>query len=98
MIYLRQGSDTMNMIKSTINIDKDLKDQLEILVRCKKISSLTEGINMAINDFINKQKRSDYEAKMALAAADEAFMRRTMVVQEEFEGLDKDIDLGDEEW
>ncbi|MCR5461746.1 MAG: hypothetical protein K6E87_01630 [bacterium] len=88
----------MEMIKSTINIDKELKEQLETLVRCKKIASLTEGINLAINDFINKQKRSDYEARMALASKDDAFMRRTMVVQEEFEKLDRDINLGDDEW
>lgn len=88
----------MDMIKSTINIDKELKAQLEILVKCKKISSLTEGINLAINDFINKQKRNDYEARMALASKDDAFMRRTMVVQEEFEKLDRDINLGDDEW
>ena len=88
----------MNMIKSTINIDKNLKDQLEILVRCKKISSLTEGINNAIYDYLKKMKRLSYEMKMKEAAQDSAFMARTMRVQEEFEGLDREVDLGDDEW
>ena len=88
----------MNMVKSTINLDKDLKEQLEILVELKKISSLTEGINKAIEEFIKMEKKKDYELKMALAIRDEAFMKRTMIVQEEMELLDKDVDLGDEEW
>ena len=88
----------MSIVKSTINLDKDLKDQLEILVKDGKISSLTEGINIAISDYLKKLKRTAYEKKKEEAAKDSAFMVRTMRVQEEFEGLDKDIDSGEDTW
>ena len=88
----------MPIVKSTINLEKDLKDQLEMLVKEEKISSLTEGINNAIYDYLKKMKRLSYEMKMKEAAQDSAFMARTMRVQEEFEGLDREVDLGDDEW
>ena len=88
----------MSIVKSTINIDKELKEQLENLVKEEKISSLTEGINNAIYEYLKKMKRLSYEMKMKEAAQDSAFMARTMRVQEEFEGLDREIDLGDDEW
>lgn len=88
----------MPIVKSTINLEKDLKDQLEMLVKEGKISSLTEGINNAIYDYLKKMKRLSYEMKMKEAAQDSAFMARTMRVQEEFEGLDREVYLGDYEW
>ena len=88
----------MSVVKSTINLDKDLKDQLEILVKEEKISSLTEGINNAIYLYLKKMKRLSYELKMQEASRDVSFMSRTMRVQEEFERLDREIDLGDDEW
>lgn len=88
----------MPTVKSTVNLDKKLKEQLEILVKEEKISSLTEGINNAIYDYLKKMKRLSYEMKMKEAASDKAFMARTMRIQKEFEGLDRDNNLCDEEW
>lgn len=88
----------MPTLKSSINLDKKLKEQLEILVKEGKISSLTEGINNAIYDYLKKMKRLSYEMKMKEAASDKAFMARTMRIQKEFEGLDRDNNLYDEEW
>ena len=88
----------MSIVKSTINLDKDLKEQLDLLVKEEKIASLTEGINNAIYDYIKKMKRLNYEMRMKEAARDSEFMARTMRIQEEFEGLDKETDLGEDEW
>ena len=88
----------MSVVKSTINLDKDLKEQLEVLVKEEKISSLTEGINNAIYLYLKKMKRLSYELKMQEASKDSIFMARTMRVQEEFERLDREIDAGDDEW
>ena len=88
----------MEMIKSTFNINKEYKEKLELLVSEKKISSITEGLNEALELYFKERQRKDYEEKMAMAAIDKAFMKRTMMVQEEFERLEPNIDNGDDEW
>ena len=88
----------MEMIKSTFNINKEYKEKLEFLVSEKKISSITEGLNEALELYFKERQRKDYEEKMAMAAIDKAFMKRTMMVQEEFERLEPNIDNGDDEW
>ncbi len=46
-------------IKSTVNINKYCKEQLEYLVRINEINSVTEGINQAIENYVKaKQKRT----------------------------------------
>lgn len=88
----------MEMIKSTINITKENKEKLEMLVQMKKIASLTDGINEAIRLFLEEQQKRDYENRMAMAAMDEQFMKRTMILQEEFEGFGPYEEDGDDEW
>lgn len=89
-------------VKSTININKYCKEQLEYLVKLGQISSVTEGINIAIDRYI-KEKRSElYGLEMEKAKSDPEFMNRTMGVQKEFEKSDLEMEkliLGEDyEW
>lgn len=89
-------------VKSTININKYCKEQLEYLVKLGQISSVTEGINIALDRYI-KEKRSElYALEMEKAKSDPEFMNRTMGVQEEFEKSDLEMEkfiLGEDyEW
>ena len=73
--------------KTTINLDIKLKEQLEKLVKDGKIASLTEGINLAINNYVKSIKRKEYAKAMEEASKDSSFMERTLKVQSEFEYL-----------
>lgn len=82
----------MNTIKSTININKYYKEQLEYLVRIKELDSVTEGINLAIAEFVKSRQKALYAEQMREAAQDKNFMERTMTAQKESEGMDANAD------
>ena len=89
----------MTTIKSTVNLNKHYKDQLEALVRMNMISSLTEGINDALEMYIKEMQKSIYAQQMQAAAADRAFMERTMSSQYDFDAVDTDeFFTEDDQW
>ena len=79
-------------IKSTINLNKHDKEQLEYLVSINEINSVTDGINQAIANFIKDKRKKLYAAKMEEAKSDEDFLTRTMKVQKEFEKSDSEVE------
>ena len=85
----------MIAVKSTINLNKHYKEQLEELVRQHMLSSVTEGINLAIGNFINEKNRELYDKEMTAAANDSDFMERTLSSQRDFDKIDNE-DFG--EW
>ena len=90
----RKGGQFMNAttIKSTININKYYKEQMEYLVKINKISSVTEGINIAIEQYIKEKQKEIYAMEMEKAKSDPEFIKRTIGVQKEFEKSDSDIE------
>jgi len=82
------GGDKMSTVKSTINIDKYYKEQLEDLVKKNVLSSLTEGINLAIEKFVKEKQKEIYDKQMQEAARDADFMERTLSSQLDFEKVD----------
>lgn len=80
----------MIYIKTTFNLRREYKDQLNELVKANLISSTTEGINQAIELFIKDKKRQQYMEKMAEAANDKRYIERTMTVQKEFDAFEID--------
>lgn len=89
----------MDTVKSTVNINRAYKEQLDQFVRLKQISSLTEGINAALALYIKSMQREMYAKQMLEAAKDPAFLERTMTTQNSFEHVDAELDgAGGEEW
>ncbi len=89
-------------VKSTININRYYKEQLEYLVQISEIKSFTEGINLAIEQFIKEKQKELYAIEMKKAKSDEEFVKRTVITQKEFEKTDlemeKLISVEDYEW
>ena len=89
-------------IKSTININRQYKEQLEYLVKIKEINSITEGINNAISEYLKYMQKKLYEEEMKNAKEDKEFLARTMFSQQSFSEVDKEIEeisnMEDLEW
>ncbi len=89
-------------IKTTVNINKYYKEQLEFFVQIKELDSVTEGINLAIENFVKAKQKELYAAEMKKAATDADFMKRTLGTHKDFEKSDADteklISAEDCEW
>lgn len=85
-------------VKSTVNLNRYYKEQLEYLVSINKLDSVTEGINLAIADFVKAKQKELYAARMKEASQDKEFIERTMSSQKDFERLDSDFFSEDESW
>lgn len=89
----------MATVKSTVNLNRYYKEQLELFVKMNEISSITEGINAALESYVKAKQKAIYEEQMRAAAKDESFMERTMTSQMEFDRIDsKDELLEADEW
>ena len=87
------------LVKSTVNLNRNYKEHLDLFVRMNRISSVTEGINDALEAYVKNTQKAIYEEQMAEAAKDRAFMERTIGSQSEFETIDHEgLTLEDEEW
>lgn len=93
------GGDKTMTVKSTVNLNKYYKEQLELFVSMKRISSVTEGINAALESYVKKTQKDIYESQMRAAAQDKNFIERTMSAQRDFDAMDnKDRLLEEDEW
>lgn len=89
----------MATVKSTINLNKYYKEQLELFVQMNRISSVTEGINTALENYVKTMQKTIYSEQMKAAAADKNFMERTMASQRDFEQIDsQEIAAEADEW
>ncbi|MDD4000496.1 MAG: hypothetical protein PHX62_06355 [Bacilli bacterium] len=85
----------MQVIKTTINFKSEYKEKLNELVKEKEIASITDGINQAIELFLNEKKKQLYMRKMEEAAQDKSFIERTMLSQKDFDSIETGVS---EEW
>lgn len=92
------GGDKMTTVKSTINLSKYYKEQLEYFVSIKELGSVTEGINLAIAEFVKTKQKALYADRMRQAAQDSEFMQRTVSCQNDFERIDADTLSEVSEW
>jgi hypothetical protein len=63
----------------------------------KLIPSVNQGIRSAVEDFVNAHKLREYQRGMEEAAADPAFIKRTLETQQAFAVADGDMEVT-EEW
>lgn len=75
-------------VKYTMVIPKDCLDDLKELSEKKIIPSVSQGIRLAVEDFVAAQRRRQYEISMRDAATDLAFIKRTMDSQTDFSAVD----------
>ena len=95
----KERDDMTTVVKSTVNLNRNYREQLELFVRMNRISSDTEGINAALEAYVKANQKAIYEEQMAEAAKDRAFMERTMGSQSEYERIDNEgLTLEDGEW
>lgn len=85
------GGDKVVTVKSTININKYLKSQLELLVSQNELSSVTEGINIAIEKFVKEKQKELYAKQMQKASQDAGFIDRTLSSQRDFDTIDTEV-------
>ena len=89
----------MTTVKSTVNLNRYYKEQLELFVRMNQISSVTEGINAALEAYVKATQKALYEEQMKAAAKDKDFMERTLSAQRDFDNMDsEDRLLEADEW
>lgn len=89
-----KGGKEMQVIKTTINLKSEYKNQLNELVEEKVIASITDGFNQAIELFLKEKKKQQYIKKMEEAAKDKNFIKRTINSQKDFDAIETEIDLG----
>ncbi|MCL2197408.1 MAG: hypothetical protein FWB80_00645 [Defluviitaleaceae bacterium] len=82
-------------IKYTTVLPRVCIDELKNLADKKIIPSVSQGIRLAIEEFVAIQKKDEYAALMREAANDKAFIARTMDAQNDFTIIDNE---GAGEW
>lgn len=78
-------------IKYTTVLPKECLNVLRELAEKKIISSVNQGIRLAVEDFVARQKKQEYFLAVSEAANDEAFKKRTMDAQNDFIHADADM-------
>ena len=77
-------------IKYTAVLPKVCIDELKSLVDKKIVPSVSQGIRLAIENFVAMQKQQEYENGVKAAMSDEAFVLRTMDMQNDFTTVDEE--------
>lgn len=84
----KKRGDIMQAVKSTININSELKKQLETLVAQNYAGSFTDAVNSAIALYIKTINKELYAKQMEEAKLDKDFIERTVSSQEAFINAD----------
>ena len=75
-------------IKYTTVLPEPYVEELKQMAANRQISSVNQGIRLAVGRFIEDEKRTNYARAMREAALDPDYMARTAQVQEDFAALD----------
>ena len=73
-------------------LPKDCLEDLRYLMDKRIIKSVSQGIRLAVEDFIAAQKRIAYENAILEAAEDEAYIGRTIDTQNDFAFVDAEAE------
>jgi len=75
-------------VKYTTVLPKACIEEMKNLADKKMVPSVSQGIRLAIEQFITLQKKQAYTDSLKEAAQDEAFIKRTMDTQDAFSIVD----------
>lgn len=77
-----------NTIKYTTVLPVDHIEELKAMTAKKQIASVNQGIRLAIEQYIEQERKKIYASEMQAAAQDADFMSRTLEAQETFALVD----------
>ena len=77
-------------VKYTTVLPKACIDEMRSLADKEIVSSVSQGIRLAIEDFIKSQKQLEYAKSLKDATNDKAFIKRTMDTQNDFVVVDSE--------
>jgi hypothetical protein len=83
--------EKVEKIKYTAVLQKQAIEELKVLAMQQVIPSVNQGIQKAIESFLEEKRKEIYHKQMMEASQDEAFMKRTKEVQTAFENSDPTI-------
>jgi DNA polymerase/3'-5' exonuclease PolX len=66
-------------------------NELKEMAKIKKIPSVNFAINEALNEYLKRNKKAQYEALMKEAGHDEAYLERTLKCAEDFTAVDGEV-------
>lgn len=78
-------------IKYTVALPSEYISELKELASKKIIKSVNNGIKIAIEKYIQQEKKELYERSMTEAAKDEDFLKRTLDCQKDFANVDCEV-------
>ena len=78
-------------VKYTTVLPKIFIDELKQMADKKVVSSVNQGIRLAVENFVTTQKQQEYANLMHEAMNDEAFIKRTMDTQNDFSFADEEV-------
>jgi hypothetical protein len=79
------------VVKSTINISVQLKEELAKYVSLKVIPSFSSGVNTAIEFYLKELRRAEYDRLMEEASRDKDFLARTLDCQKDMTRLESEV-------
>ena len=77
-------------VKYTTVLPKVCIDEMKSLVDKKIVPSVSQGIRLAIENFIATQKQREYANSLKDATSDNSFIKRTMDAQNDFTLVDEE--------
>ena len=77
-------------VKYTTVLPKTCIDEMKDLADKKIVPSVSQGIRLAIENFIAFQKQQEYANSLKDAANDSAFIKRTLDTQNDFAVVDSE--------
>ena len=84
-----------NSVKYTAVLPQECLNELRSMAEQNVIPSVNQGIRAAVENYVNAHRLREYQRGIREAAADKAFIRRTMDTQTAFEFVDAE---GEAEW
>jgi hypothetical protein len=82
-------------VKYTAVLPRAYVIELKALAGKKIIPSVNQGIRLAVENFVAFHQQQEYELALQAAAADQAFIKRTLDTQEDFSAVDAE---GENPW
>ena len=80
------------MIKYTAVLPRDCVSELRNMADRKVISSVNQGIRIAVEDFVKARKEHEYRNSIDEASRDKTFIRRMTDTMKAFEFADAKVD------
>jgi len=80
------------MIKYTAVLPRDCVSELRSMADKKVISSVNQGLRIAVEDFVKARKEHEYRHSIDEASRDKTFIRRMTDTMKAFEFADAKVD------